>query len=131
MESTKNEITRFALLRHEVPDDFGKPSHWDLLLESDENCWTWVLETLPGRLTDTPEPTEVDARRLPDHRKHYLDYEGPVSGARGFVRRELEGSCEWVERTDGRIHVRLRFTCDTVDVMLEQLGSGAWRMTTQ
>lgn len=121
--------TRFVLLRHEVPDDYGRPSHWDLLLEHDEACSTWALKELPGRLVDAADPATVDAQRLPDHRKHYLDYEGPVVGNRGFVRRELEGKCRWLEVSDCRIHVELIFVYDTVEIVLQHQSNDQWRLT--
>ena len=124
-------ITRFALLRHEVPDDFGRPSHWDLLLEREDACYTWALKELPGRLAEAAEPVAVDAQRLQDHRKHYLEYEGLVSGDRGFVRRELEGDCRWLEVSDGRIRAELSFVYDKVEVVLEQIAEELWRLTVQ
>lgn len=123
--------TRFVLLRHEVPDDFGRPSHWDLLLERETGCWTWAIEQLPGRLTGEEEPATVEATRLPDHRKHYLEYEGPVSDDRGMVRRELEGQCEWIHVSDHRIQVRLEFVYDAVPLVLEATDDDQWQITVQ
>lgn len=49
------------------------------MLEVGEVLRTW-------RLRDFPHPgLAVAAEPLPDHRKAYLDYEGPVSGGRGTV----------------------------------------------
>ena len=45
---------------------------------------TWSTTYWPGR-------RGVMARRLTDHRLDYLDYEGPVSGGRGIVRRIWRG----------------------------------------
>ena len=39
-------------------------------------------------------PFTCSAIRLPDHRKHYLDYEGEVSGDRGTVSRIDSGTYE-------------------------------------
>ncbi len=128
-------VTRFALLRHELPDaesakQVGRPSHWDLLLERDAGCWTWALEHLPAGLRGMADPATVMARRLPDHRKLYLDYEGPVSGERGFVRRELDGECEWMEQEDFRIRLRLKFVDDEVQVLLAHLHDDIWQLST-
>jgi len=51
------------------------------MLETGEVLATWAL----GQSPDAPGP--LAARRLPDHRRHYLDYEGPLSGDRGSVAR--------------------------------------------
>ncbi len=70
---------RFTLLAHHT-----EPLHYDLLLERPDSCWTWRLTAPPG------EPLE--ATRIADHRKHYLTYEGEVSGGRGRVERVDRGT---------------------------------------
>jgi len=45
---------------------------------------------------DRPGVGRFVAERLPDHRSAYLDYEGPVSGGRGTVRRVAAGELEVV-----------------------------------
>ncbi len=69
-------MPRFVILTHDHPFP-----HWDLMLERDGVLRTWRLLQEPA-----PEAT-VPAEPLPDHRRHYLDYEGPVGGGRGEVRR--------------------------------------------
>lgn len=79
---------RFALLRHETPPGYARPSHWDFLLEREDALATWALLKLP-------RPGEsVAAERLPDHRVAYLEYEGPVRGDRGSLRRIDSGRYE-------------------------------------
>jgi hypothetical protein len=68
-------MPRFVILEHDHPT-----LHWDLMLEAGDLLKTWRLPGLP--LTQAMEATE-----LGDHRAMYLDYEGPVSGGRGFVKR--------------------------------------------
>lgn len=99
---------RFALLRHEMPADASRPSHWDLLLEREQACWTCAIEVLPAGLANSG-PGEVEATRLPDHRKHYLSYQGPLTKQRGDVTQVLAGDCVWLEDTSQRIAARLRF----------------------
>lgn len=72
------DASRFVVQHH---TGYG-PEHWDLMLEHGDALATWALQACPG--PDTPDP--IPARRLPDHRKAYLDYEGPVSRGRGTVR---------------------------------------------
>jgi len=76
---------RFVVLSHDWPEP-----HWDLLVEPQpgaERVATWALNALPGATR-----LEGLAERLPDHRRHYLDYEGPVEGDRGTVSRVIAGS---------------------------------------
>lgn len=96
-------MKRFVLLRHELPDDADRPSHWDLMFERDESdrLWTWSLAELPR--ADGP----VAAQRLPDHRRAYLDYEGPVSGNRGTVRRWDTGTCRCLRDDEGELLFQL------------------------
>ena len=46
----------------------------------------WRLTAEPTDATDTP------ATANHDHRRHYLDYDGPVSGGRGTVTRVAVGT---------------------------------------
>ena len=79
---------RFVVLRHEgVPEP-----HFDLM-----------FETAPGSLLATWRAAEWPLRngtpleRLPDHRRAYLDYEGPVSQNRGHVKRVAAGNHSLIE----------------------------------
>jgi DNA polymerase ligase (LigD)-like protein len=69
-------MKRFVILEHDHPT-----LHWDLMLEADNSLQTWRLAVAPQ--PDIP----IEATALGDHRLAYLDYEGPVSGNRGVVRR--------------------------------------------
>ena len=74
--------------------------HWDLCLEHGDVLLTWQLEREPVECPARP----IHARRIADHRKAYLDYEGPISGNRGEVRRVHRGSLELEQRTaDGYV----------------------------
>jgi hypothetical protein len=79
-------MPRFVVLEHDHPF-----LHWDLMLEAAGALRTW-------RLADPPTGP-VSAEPLPDHRVEYLDYEGPVSGDRGQVRRWDAGMYEMVEQS--------------------------------
>jgi hypothetical protein len=95
-------MPRFVLLRHEVPEAFSRPSHWDLMFEDGDSLLTWAIEQLPvvGQ--------SLAALQLPPHRLVYLDYEGPVSGNRGTVSRTDRGEFDWQFRTEMEWRVELR-----------------------
>lgn len=58
------------------------------MLEASGVLRTWRLNSIPhGDQTVQAEP-------ISDHRVAYLEYEGPVSGDRGVVRREDTGTFE-------------------------------------
>lgn len=76
-------MPRFVLLKHDFPF-----LHWDLMLEDGEILRTW-------RLLVSPDSTDVlPAQSSFPHRLIYLDYEGPVSGNRGNVKRWDKGYYE-------------------------------------
>ncbi len=114
-------MLRFALLRHECPPDYREGPHWDLMLEregrqEEHRLATWSLLQLPPAWLSPPrdasEPTTpvvgaIQATRLPVHRAKYLDYEGPISGDRGTVRRVAGGSIRWIEAGENRCRVEL------------------------
>lgn len=86
--------SRFVLLRHSFPDGDARKSHWDLMLEQSESLFTLQLLALP--VAECSQDQKIQASRLPDHRRLYLDYEGPVSGERGGVRQVASGTYQLV-----------------------------------
>lgn len=111
-------MARYVLLEHDWP-----APHLDLLLEQGPVLRGWRLA----------EPLRVGtqvATASADHRLLYLDYEGPVSGGRGTVRRLDRGEFtgELAERTfeltfSGQIlKGRLRF---------EREDTGGWNLSWQ
>lgn len=87
-------MLRFVVLTHDYPD-----WHWDFMLESEGALRTWRLDQDPS-LT-----IPIQATPLSDHRLSYLDYEGPVSGQRGEVRRWDQGQYEMLSEADGDLAV--------------------------
>ena len=83
--------SRFVILHHRL--DAGE--HWDLMLEQGDVLLTWQLLREPMNRESLPIP----ARRIGDHRKAYLDYEGPLTRNRGTVHRVDFGSMNMVEIT--------------------------------
>lgn len=104
-------MPRFVLLRHECPPDFGKPSHWDLMLQWGDVLRTWELRELPSQwasaLQSEANNYNVEAIALPDHRLAYLDFEGPLSGNRGSVRQCDSGNYELLSDQQDRVEARL------------------------
>lgn len=94
---TVHLMPRFVLLAHDHP-----VLHWDFMLEHGDTLLTWRLSRIPAA-----DGNPVPAEPLPDHRTVYLDYEGPVSGNRGTVRRVDAGLYEWQTREDGRLEIQL------------------------
>ena len=81
-----NLLYRFVLLHHQSPSG----DHWDVMLETDSALTTWSIppQSLSGTSFTCP------ATPLPAHRKHYLDYEGEITGNRGVVSRIDAGTYE-------------------------------------
>lgn len=110
-------MPRYVVLTHDHPF-----LHWDLMLEQDGRLRTW-------RLLGEPQAGAVlEAEPLADHRIEYLDYEGPVSGGRGNVRRLDAGEYAVVCKTDGVFSVRLNGKRGNLIATLELLeDSTSWR----
>ena len=94
---------RFVILRHYFSAGGNGEffDHFDLMLEQNSKLATWQLEELPS-----PDKGVV-AKKLPDHRVVYLDYEGPVSGGRGSVEQVMAGIYEICEKNDSCLEVLL------------------------
>ena len=109
---------RFVLLHHSLAD--GK--HWDLMLEHDDALATWQLPRPPRTPADLPMP----ARRLGDHRKAYLTYQGPISRGRGRVRRVDEGHLRTIGRSDETWEFELTGLHLSGPFRLRHLDGDAW-----
>jgi DNA polymerase Ligase (LigD) len=108
-------MPRFVILEHDHPF-----LHWDLMLESGDVLRTW-------RLLERPVPgAAIRAEALGEHRKIFLDYEGPVSGQRGTVKRWDEGTFEWETRGTGQLAVRLEGQTLRGMVSLTRSVAGEW-----
>jgi hypothetical protein len=109
-------VPRFVILEHDFP-----ARHWDFMLESGDVLKTW-------RLAEPPRPgAAVAAEPSFDHRRAYLDYEGPVSGGRGTVARWDAGTFSW-EETAGDVAVRLEGARLRGRARVESDGAGGWRL---
>ena len=94
-------MPRFVILEHDHPEP-----HLDFMLEENGALLTWRL---PADLQPVPgETLRLQARPLPEHRLHYLTYEGPVSGNRGSVRQRDAGEFEWLARAPAHWKIALR-----------------------
>jgi len=96
---------RYVVVTSVDRDDLrdGGAAHFDLMLECGEGLATWQFSQNPMAADASTECFDpIPCRRLADHRKAYLDYEGPVSGGRGQVRRVDGGVCELSETEDDR-----------------------------
>ncbi len=116
----------FVLLRHETSDGV----HWDLMLDVGASLTTWQLTEDPTREEEggRADSGGIPARRLPDHRRAYLDYEGPVSGNRGQVTRVEQGTHLLVRDEPQSYAVKLmseRLT-GLFEFRIEATGSNRW-----
>lgn len=89
-------MPRYVILTHDHPFP-----HLDLMLDTGAVLRTWRL------LGDPRAGGPVPAESLPEHRRAYLDYEGPISGGRGRVIRWDEGGYEVLE--ESATGLKLRF----------------------
>jgi hypothetical protein len=90
-------VLRFVVLEHS-----WSGVHWDWMFEWGDRLRTWAADVeVRAGMTSA-------VRRLADHRLAYLDYEGPVSGDRGRVRRVDRGTFRPLVWEEERVSVRLK-----------------------
>ena len=106
---------RFVVLRHQPGAAGRRELHWDLMLEAGGQLRTWALDREPAA------DTIIAATRLADHRSDYLDYEGPISGGRGEVRRFDHGTYQLLSETSDQLVVRLEGQQLNAQVTIAQL----------
>ncbi|MFH1418667.1 MAG: DNA polymerase ligase N-terminal domain-containing protein [Planctomycetota bacterium] len=92
------DTVRFVVLEHTD----GEGLHFDLMIETGSRLATWKS----GQPPEEALGRALSCARIADHRMAYLDYEGPVSGDRGHVRRRDAGVCIIEHRTPNSWHIR-------------------------
>jgi hypothetical protein len=120
-------------LLHELVDG---TSHVDWMIAQDpRGTLPLVTFRLAARVDQLTGGTAT-AERLPDHRPAYLEYEGPVAGNRGKVRRLAKGLVVRWER--GSDSWRIEVAWDgppgappRQELLLERLSGGTWRVEAQ
>ena len=125
------------LLVHTLPDG---SSHLDWLIERPHTPTPSEPEPPKHRMLTfrcQTDPLVADSGtwvglQLPDHRAHYIDYEGPVSGNRGHVARLWCRPCTPIEITPTGLRLRLHQikAPDTkaFDLTLTPGGDGHWTL---
>jgi hypothetical protein len=108
-------MPQYVILEHDHPFP-----HWDLMLEAGAVLRTWRLLALPG------VGATVLAEALADHRRDYLDYEGPVSGDRGRVVRWDSGNYQVERDTGEELLISLNGTRLRGTGQLRKKGDGEW-----
>ena len=111
---------RFVVLHHEIDEPSERSEHWDLMIEipgldREHRLATWALDRIPAR------GVKASANKLENHRAHYLDYSGPLSGNRGLVMPIICGSANWISAPEADIiRVELCFEDETWSVVIER-----------
>ncbi len=99
----------YVILRHAFEPgqsvDRTSKDHTDWMFDNGESLWTW------SSADSLPDPSEPFANRpftqLADHRRAYLEYEGPVSAGRGHVTALERGSFQLLHHTADRFEAKL------------------------
>jgi hypothetical protein len=94
------------------------------MLEQGEVLLTWQLLAVPVGPASFP----ILARRIGNHRKAYLDYEGPLSGDRGVVRRIDRGPVEIEKLTEDECVFRAEGQRLSGNFLLWRAGDADWTL---
>lgn len=113
-------MPRFVVLEHDHPE-----LHWDLMLESGAVLRTWRLSSPPD------SGPVIEAAPSFDHRLLYLDYEGPISGGRGCVKRWDSGLFSLEEDSGARLVVSFEGARLRGRRCLQQQAEGVWLLTAE
>ena len=111
------EQLRYVVLHH---TGIAEP-HYDLMFEHAPGS---ALETFRTRYWPVRAP--ADLVPLGDHRRDYLDHEGPVGGGRGEVGRVAAGTFRVVSQSQGRRELMLD---DFIKLVFSRpAGASTWRV---
>lgn len=123
---------RMVVLLHELPDG---SSHFDWMIEGpqripappspEDRCLiTFRTAVRPDEAAAGPAGGTFEAERLADHRRAYLDFEGPLTDNRGHVRRLASGTVEALLNEATIFRLRGRFAPDSPPLIWEARSIG-------
>jgi hypothetical protein len=99
--------SRMVLLEHTLPSG---STHYDWMFEHPDVAGGPLISF---RLSDRPDLAarghRIRSERLGDHRRAYLDYEGPLSANRGSVKRLAHGLLLSLAETPTSLRLTLRW----------------------
>lgn len=101
-----------VVLLHTLPD---RSHHFDWLIDQPARGDERRLITFRCAARPDHAHAPFQAVRLPLHRAHYLDYQGPVSRGRGHVTRVAVGEIERLEIHDNRLDLTVRWDDRTLN----------------
>ncbi|MFW6133541.1 MAG: DNA polymerase ligase N-terminal domain-containing protein [Planctomycetota bacterium] len=109
----------------------GRSVHYDLMLgpparDAEAPLATWRLEQDPA---DQPPGLSQPARRIADHGRHFLSYEGPLRAGRGEVRMHDSGTCTTRSSTAGLWLIDLHGRRIEGAFELRRVADDRWRLT--
>lgn len=110
------EFRRFVVLQHTDGDGV----HFDLMIDQGQALATWKFNRPPESADEHP----LAGSRIGDHRRVYLNYEGPISGNRGSVARYDEGDVELRGARDDVWRAAFRGRRLAGDFVLERVAPG-------
>ncbi len=90
-----------VLLRHETPDN---GHHFDWMLARAGDAGPLITFRCRARI-DVECAPGASLERLPDHRRHYLTFEGELSRNRGRVTRVATGRCNIIRESSDRLEL--------------------------
>lgn len=99
-------MAKMVLLKHDLPDGCW---HYDWLIERPQDPGGPLLALRVLERIDTLAQGQFQAERIPDHRQHYLAFEGEVSDGRGIVKRLATGECSCIQETPDGLIVEAKF----------------------
>ena len=126
MANTTNPTHAGVLLKHDTPDN---AFHYDWLFENPTRPPTTgdlITFRAPTPISDWPDHQSIDLIRLPDHRRAYLDYQGPISHNRGHVTRIERFTLTAAHWSDTAAQLTLHREHETLSVRLQHNGDDRW-----
>lgn len=116
-----------VLLWHALPNGTG---HIDWLIARHADQGDLVSFRLAQPLHDLPSGECVAATHIGDHRRRYLDYQGPISGNRGHVTQLTRGRVVSCECSD-TLAMHVQWPGRMQHVSLVEHAPGCWEISVQ
>lgn len=123
-------MRRAVILQHRLPDG---SAHFDWLCEratgADPQTRCLIAFRVDRRVDQCAQSGFI-AKRIDDHRRLYLDYEGSVAGGRGEVVRVAAGAIADLDEREHSIRIAIDWGAGPVQYTgASASGEASWRFT--
>jgi len=114
---------RFVIQHHITENE-----HYDIMFETEGSDMLLTWQIILSYMDLLLKGAAIKAERIRDHRKHYLDYEGPVKSSGGSVKIFDSGYCRTLLKENDKFEFELNGKKLAGNIMLNKIDNNIFEV---